>query len=241
MAQPTTTTTTPLNTKRSWTRDGFLISTDASLIPIAALTQAFESEQLYWAKGLPEDVMREMLSNSLCFGLYSPTPAPPAARETATTTTIGTNPDALDGSTAVNGTDSAADTLHEIAEHVHGHAQPGGEQVPQSSSSSISSPPFSSSSSATNLIGFARCITDQVTLLYLTDVYIAQEWQGQGLGKWLVGCVQEVVADMPCLRRTLLITGTGQVGKRFYGGVMGMEELSDGIVCLSARGPGSVF
>lgn len=224
MAQPTT--TTQLDTKRTWTRDGFLVSTDASLISIAALTQAFESEQLYWAKGLPEHAMREMLSNSLCFGLYSPTPAPPPAQETATTTTIGTGPDGLDGSTA-KGAESAADTLHEIAEHVRDPAQSGGEDVQQSS------PP--------NLIGFARCITDRVTLLYLTDVYIAREWQGQGLGKWLIGCVQEVVADMPWLRRTLLITGTGQAGKRFYGGVMGMEELGDGIVCLSARGPGSVF
>ena len=213
MAQPAT-TTNPLNTKRTWTRDGFVISTDASMISIAALTQAFESEQLYWAKSLPEHAMREMLSNSISFGLYSPTPAPPpaAARETATTTTIGTSPDALDGGTA-NGT-----------------AQSGGEEVQQSSSSSSS-----------NLIGFARCVTDHVTLLYLTDVYIAQEWQGQGLGKWLIGCVQELVADMPCLRRTLLITGTGQLGKRFYGDLMGMEELGDGVLCLSARGPGSVF
>jgi len=124
---------------------------------------------------------------------------------------------------------SAADTLHEIAEHVHADSEPKG----------IS--PSASPSSSANLIGFARCITDRVTLVYLTDVYIAAEWQGQGLGKWLVSCVQEVVADMPCLRRSLLLSGTADAAKRFYGELMGMDELGSGIVCLSARGPGSTF
>ncbi|KAK5053278.1 hypothetical protein LTR84_002252 [Exophiala bonariae] len=183
MAQPTN---TQLNTKRTWTRDGFVISTDASLIPIAALTQAFESSQLYWAKGLPEDVMREILEHSLCFGLYTTTSPP--------TTTSGETPPAP--------------------------------------------PP------PTNLIGFARCITDRVTLIYLTDVYIAPEHQGRGLGKWLVNCVQEVISDMPHLRRSLLITGAGDTGKRFYGDLMGMHEVSaatgDAVV-LSARGPGCSF
>jgi ribosomal protein S18 acetylase RimI-like enzyme len=175
-------TKTPLNTKRTWTRDGFVISTDASLIPITALTQAFESKQLYWAKGLPEDVMREILDHSLCFGLYTSTSTPQSPP--AATTTPG------------------------------------------------------------NLIGFARCITDRVTLIYLTDVYILPEHQGRGLGKWLVQCVQEVISDMPHLRRSLLITGSGDTGKRFYGDLMGMQEVSaatgDAVV-LSARGPGCSF
>lgn len=196
MAQsnPTTTTsatnnsTPPLNIERTWTRDGLLISTDASLIPIPALTQAFDSEQLYWAKGLPEDAMREILAHSLCFGLYSPTSTPTTA------------PTADEGE---------------------------GEGAPP----------------LTNLIGFARCITDRVTLVYLTDVYIAPEWQGQSLGKWLVSCVQEVIADMPNLRRSLLITGAGEAGKRFYGDSMGMTDLSaaGGAVVLSAKGPGCSF
>lgn len=175
---------------------------------------------MYWAKGLSEQAMREMLSHSLCFGLYSPTPAPPHSQELANAGTA-------------KGAGSAADTLHEIAEHVHADAQPGGTASPSSSSAS--------SSASTNLIGFARCITDRVTLVYLTDVFIAAEWQGQGLGKWLVSCVQEVVADMPCLRRSLLLSGTAEAAKRFYGELMGMDELGGGAVCLSAKGPGCVF
>lgn len=82
-----------------------------------------------------------------------------------------------------------------------------------------------------------------MTLVYLTDVYIAPEWQGQSLGKWLVSCVQEMIADMPNLRRSLLITGAGEAGKRFYGDLMGMTDLSaaGGAVVLSAKGPGCSF
>ncbi|KEF55204.1 uncharacterized protein A1O9_08858 [Exophiala aquamarina CBS 119918] len=209
-------TTVPLNTVRTWTRDGFLISTDTSLIPIAALTEAFNSEQMYWAKGLSEHAMREMLSHSLCFGLYSPTPAPPCSQEP---TDAG----------PTKGADSVADTPHEIAEYVRADGQPG-------RTSSTASP-----SPSTNLIGFARCITDHVTLVYLTDVFVASEWQGQGLGKWLVSCVQEVVADMPDLRRSLLLSSAAGAAKRFYGQLMGMDELGGSAVCLSAKGPGCTF
>lgn len=181
-------TNIPLNTQRTWTRDGFLISTDTSLIPIASLTQAFESQQLYWAKGLPEDVMREMLQHSICFGMYTSSKPPTKAGEVET-----------------------------------GEGE---------------------ASSPTNLIGFARCITDRVTLIYLTDVYVLPEYQGRSLGRWLISCVQEMIADMPNLRRSLLITGSGDTGKRFYSELMGVQEVSaatgDAIV-LSARGPGCSF
>lgn len=35
-------------------------------------------------------------------------------------------------------------------------------------------------------IGFARAITDYATFYYLADVYVDEEYRGQGLGKWLV-------------------------------------------------------
>lgn len=38
-------------------------------------------------------------------------------------------------------------------------------------------------------IGFARVITDRAIYGYLADVYILEEFRGQGLGKWLVGCI----------------------------------------------------
>ena len=59
---------------QTWTRDGFLISTDPSLISIPALTSAFAQEWMYWAKPLPAEAMQAMVDKSLCFGLYTPTP-----------------------------------------------------------------------------------------------------------------------------------------------------------------------
>jgi GNAT superfamily N-acetyltransferase len=59
--------------KRSWTRDGFLISMDHTLIPLTDLNGAFDSDFLYWAQRLPESELQSCLENSLNFGLYSPT------------------------------------------------------------------------------------------------------------------------------------------------------------------------
>lgn len=41
------------------------------------------------------------------------------------------------------------------------------------------------------LVGFARVVTDQAVLSWLCDVVIRDDLRGQGLGKWLVGCVLE--------------------------------------------------
>ncbi|MGE5403810.1 MAG: GNAT family N-acetyltransferase [Candidatus Saccharibacteria bacterium] len=38
-------------------------------------------------------------------------------------------------------------------------------------------------------VGFARVITDYATVFYLSDVFIIPEYQGRGLGKWLVGSI----------------------------------------------------
>jgi GNAT superfamily N-acetyltransferase len=54
-------------------------------------------------------------------------------------------------------------------------------------------------------IGLARVITDYATYMYLCDVYILEEHQGAGLGKWLI----EVVIAHPALqsvRRWMLAT-----------------------------------
>lgn len=37
-----------------------------------------------------------------------------------------------------------------------------------------------------NQIGFARVITDYATFAYLADVFILEEYRGQGLSKWLM-------------------------------------------------------
>lgn len=38
-------------------------------------------------------------------------------------------------------------------------------------------------------IGLARVVTDYVLYAYLCDVYVLEEYQGQGLGKWMLGCM----------------------------------------------------
>ncbi|WP_220665739.1 GNAT family N-acetyltransferase [Mesotoga sp. BH458_6_3_2_1] len=38
-------------------------------------------------------------------------------------------------------------------------------------------------------IGFARVISDFATIYYLADVFVLEEFRGNGLGKWLVECV----------------------------------------------------
>ena len=56
-----------------------------------------------------------------------------------------------------------------------------------------------------NLIGFARVITDYATFAFLGDVFILEEFRGQGLSKWLM----EVIIDHPDLqgfRRWILAT-----------------------------------
>jgi len=56
-------------------------------------------------------------------------------------------------------------------------------------------------------IGFARFITDYATFAYLCDVYIVEEYQGKGLGGWLIRCCQEHPVTTK-LRRMMLFTTT---------------------------------
>ncbi len=42
-------------------------------------------------------------------------------------------------------------------------------------------------------IGFARAVTDDATFAYLADVFIADEFRGRGLSKWLM-CVKRCYA-----------------------------------------------
>ncbi|RVX75995.1 hypothetical protein B0A52_00352 [Exophiala mesophila] len=56
-------------------------------------------------------------------------------------------------------------------------------------------PDPTSSPSHRTLIGFARWITDHVTVVYLTDVYILPNYRGRGLAKWLLACVDLAFQD----------------------------------------------
>jgi GNAT superfamily N-acetyltransferase len=54
-------------------------------------------------------------------------------------------------------------------------------------------------------IGFARVITDKATYAYLCDVYVLEDYQGRGLGTWMM---QELMThpDLLGLRRFGLVT-----------------------------------
>lgn len=56
-------------------------------------------------------------------------------------------------------------------------------------------------------IGFARLITDYATFAYLCDVYVLEEYQGEGLGRWVMECIHNH-SVFGQLRRIVLFTTT---------------------------------
>jgi GNAT superfamily N-acetyltransferase len=67
-----------------------------------------------------------------------------------------------------------------------------------------------------NQIGFARVVTDYATFAYLGDVYILEEYRGQGLSKWLM----DVIIGHPELqnfRRWVLATKDAHTLYEKYG------------------------
>lgn len=103
-------------------------------------------------------------------------------------------------------------------------------------------PPDASNDKNPKQIGLARLVTDYATLAYLTDVLILEEHRGGGLGRWLIGCVDEVVQAMPDLRRFLLLTSKGSKTVPFYEG-FGLSAASleaDGLCVMVKKGPGAV-
>ncbi|KAJ5788167.1 Acyl-CoA N-acyltransferase [Penicillium paradoxum] len=154
---------------KTWTKGPHLVSTDPSLIPIATLNTWFASDEVYWAKPMPEPVIRQTLQSSISFGLY---------RQSQTQT---------DNSTKDETPDPTSEGLE--------------------------------------FIGFARCITDTTTFIYLTDVFVLPSCQGLGLGSWLLACMREIIDDMPYLRRSLLFTGDWKRSVPFYEKFLGMHAM----------------
>ncbi|ETS86637.1 hypothetical protein PFICI_00465 [Pestalotiopsis fici W106-1] len=194
----------------TWKRDQYVISTDSSLVPIKKIGAVFASPIFYWAKALPDAVLKETLENSLCFGLYQ-----------SSVSQSGTNP--ADLSSAESRT-NAAEVAPTDATTDAGHV-----------ASEKTKPDL-------NLIGFARCITDYTTFLYLTDVWVDELYQGKGLGKWLITCVQEVIEKMPYLRRSMLFTADWERSVPFYEKLMDMTLLETqrnaGLAIMERKGLG---
>ncbi|RAL16174.1 uncharacterized protein BO97DRAFT_184510 [Aspergillus homomorphus CBS 101889] len=158
-----------------WTREHFLVSTDKNLLSPTAINRAFAQDFIYWAQPFPEEVLRSIIDNSVCFGLYR------------------------------------------LASH------------PVSDSEGVLSniPVGSLTSGNVEQIGFGRLITDSVTFAYLSDVYVLPEYQGNGLGGWLIDCVDEVVKPLPYLRWLMLRT-SGEKRQESYEKRLGMSVIQSG-------------
>lgn len=92
---------------------------------------------------------------------------------------------------------------------------------------------------AMKLIGFARFITDYVTVNYLTDVYILPSHRGQRLGAWMMGCIDEVFQSMHTLRGMILITDRGGHLENFYRKHLSMSDLKGDGFCMDRKGLGA--
>ncbi len=111
-----------------WQKDEYVITTNPEDLQIDAILDYLRNDS-YWAKDRTPEQMKNIIENSLCFGLYKDK----------------------------------------------------------------------------KQIGFARVVTDYATFAYLGDVYVLPEFQGNGLGTWLM----DVVINHPDLqgfRRWVLAT-----------------------------------
>ncbi|TVY85314.1 hypothetical protein LSUE1_G000193 [Lachnellula suecica] len=78
-------------------------------------------------------------------------------------------------------------------------------------------------------IGLARLITDEVSFAYLTDVYVLEQYQGKGLGTWLIECVEGHISKWPELKRVLLVTSQAKL----YEDKLGVKPFPQGANGLS--------
>ncbi|KAI1420338.1 hypothetical protein F5Y12DRAFT_136324 [Xylaria sp. FL1777] len=87
-------------------------------------------------------------------------------------------------------------------------------------------------------IGLMRVITDNMTFAYLSDVYVLPEYQGKGLGRWMLSCLDEVIKAWPHLRRLTLMTSNRSID--LYKQTLGVNdwlEAKGGLVMGMGEGP----
>ncbi|OCT49911.1 hypothetical protein CLCR_11354 [Cladophialophora carrionii] len=137
---------------RTWTKDDkYLISTDVSLIPLQALNaEIFGASDFTWGGPLPEEQLRTLVHRSLCFGLYE------LERPQASTSECGCR--SSSSSSSLEGSQQQQSHPHPCPESSsersdHPHLQPRTQPQPQLQ--------------RRLLIGFARFITDLVTVQLL--------------------------------------------------------------------------
>lgn len=89
------------------------------------------------------------------------------------------------------------------------------------------------------LIGLGRWVTDNVTVVYINDIYVVKEHRGKGLARWLLECMNEQLALIPSLRGTIMIAERGSTAERLYKRYFFMEDLVATDILLDRKGPGS--
>ena len=79
---------------------------------------------------------------------------------------------------------------------------------------------------ADRLIGLARGLSDDVSIFYVQDILVHPDWQGQGIGRALLGNCLERFAHV---RQTILLTDDEERQRRFYEslGFVNTRDLSD--------------
>ncbi len=63
------------------------------------------------------------------------------------------------------------------------------------------------------LVGLARCLSDDVSIMYLQDILVHPAWQGQGVGRRLLTACLERFAHV---RAKVLLTDDEARQRRFY-------------------------
>ena len=92
------------------------------------------------------------------------------------------------------------------------------------------------------MIGFARIITDYVSFGYLTDVYVLKEHQGNGLGRWMMQCLEDVLHGWSGLRRFVIVTSSPHAA-RLYETTLGaqvIQEKTSNLTFMQRLGPATV-
>ncbi|KAK8919681.1 hypothetical protein VCV18_008508 [Metarhizium anisopliae] len=91
------------------------------------------------------------------------------------------------------------------------------------------------------MIGLARIVTDYVSLAYLTDVFIIEEFQRRGLASWMMRALKELVDEWPNLRG-LMLMASDKAAARMYQRTLGAVDFdkgpSAGMVMLEMGGKG---
>lgn len=231
----------------TWTRRvgdlTYTCSTDRRLVQLDAINAAFASDMLYWARPMEPEVLRRCVQHSMCFGLYV------SERGCGGGDDGGGDGGGSEGACVEldlplsNPPEYGAPYFPLL--HCPWYTTPILTSILTPSSYSLPATASTATATATaapEMVGLARLVTDYVTFGYLTDVYVLERHQRRGLGRWMMECVDEVLASWTHLRRCLLFTsGAAAVG--MYRDALGARELSEtpsaDLVLLQRSGPGA--